>query len=152
MAAPATPPITLAPASPSDFDALAALRQEAMRESLARLGLFDPARSTARLRAGFVPDRTRLIRVAGELAGFVIAGVEGDAWRIAHLYVRPAFQSKGLGSAVLAGIVAEARSRGQPVLVTALRDSRANDFYASHGFARVDAEGFDVHYRLETAP
>lgn len=39
------PAISFEPAQPSDFEALCALRLEALRESLERLGRYDPERS-----------------------------------------------------------------------------------------------------------
>lgn len=152
MVANHAPAFVFEPAVESDFDALAALRIEAMRESLERIGRFDPARSTQRLRASFDAARTRHIVVDGVRAGFVIARVDGDAFRIDHLYLRPAVQSKGLGSSVVEALVAEARARALPVRVTALIESRANDFYARNGFDRTGRDGYDVHYRRETTP
>ena len=146
------PSFALEPASACDFESLAAMRIEAMRESLERIGRFDPARSTERLRAAFDPADTRHVVVDGQRAGFVIARTVDGHRKLEHLYIRPAHQSKGLGSAVLGAIVAEARALGLALHVTALRESRSNDFYSRHGFACVAREGHDVHYRLETAP
>ena len=47
--------VILEPVAESDFESLAALRIEAMRESLEQLGRFDPERARERLRAGFEP-------------------------------------------------------------------------------------------------
>jgi hypothetical protein len=45
---PAQPSITLTTAAAEDFEALVALRIDAMRESLERIGRFDPARARER--------------------------------------------------------------------------------------------------------
>ncbi len=48
--------IALTTAKPEDFEALAALRIEAMRESLERIGRFDPARARERFNPASQPS------------------------------------------------------------------------------------------------
>lgn len=43
-------------ASPDDAEALATLRVEVMRESLERIGRFDPVRASERFLTGFSPE------------------------------------------------------------------------------------------------
>lgn len=45
----------------TDFDGMVAIRIEALRESLERLGRFDPVRARERLAAGFAPEHMRHI-------------------------------------------------------------------------------------------
>ncbi|RMN79860.1 hypothetical protein ALQ56_05513, partial [Pseudomonas syringae pv. papulans] len=46
------PDITLVTVQPEDFETLVAIRIEAMRESLERVGRFDPVRARERFREG----------------------------------------------------------------------------------------------------
>src|SRR5437660_5430228 len=55
--------LELVDATADDFEALVALRIAAMRESLERIGRFDPARARERFAAGFDPARTRHVEV-----------------------------------------------------------------------------------------
>ena len=55
-----------------DFENLVALRIEAMRESLERIGRFDPARARERFRSGFSPEDTRYIIWEDKRVGFVV--------------------------------------------------------------------------------
>ncbi len=137
---------TLVTASEDDFDALAALRIEAMRESLERVGRFDPARARERLREGFSPAHTRHIVVGGERVGFVVVRPQGTELLLDHLYIRPAWQGRGIGSAVLAQVFAEADSAGAPLRVGALRESASNRFYARHDFELVERAELDNYY------
>lgn len=132
--------------SASDADALADLRVEAMRESLERIGRFDPQRARSRFLAGFAPEVTREIRVGGERAGFFALRTEPGGLLLDHLYVRPSHQSRGIGSAVLSSVFAEADARGLPVRVGALRGSESNSFYRRHGFELVEEAQFDNYY------
>lgn len=81
--------VDFAPACSEDLEPLAALRVEAMRDSLVRIGRFDPARARERLRADFSPSDTRHIIVDGQRVGLVATRVDGDALLLEHLYLRP---------------------------------------------------------------
>ena len=81
--------LSLQPVSEHDFEAMLALRTDAMRPSLERVGRFDLARSRERLTQGFVPEHMRHILLDGERIGFVTLKPEGeDALRLDHLYLR----------------------------------------------------------------
>ena len=133
-----------------DFDALADLRALAMRPSLERLGRYDPERSRRRLQAGFAPEHMRWICLGGERVGFYSIVPEESAWRLAHLYVHPSMQGRGVGGAVMRQLCAQ--TQGSPVRVTALRDSESNAFYRRHGFARTGESEWDIEYERAAEP
>lgn len=138
--------IQLKPASAADFEALAALRIDAMRESLERIGRFDRMRARERLRSGFSPEHTRHIEVGPNRVGFVVVKPQADAWLLDHLYIHPGFQGYGIGAAVLARVFDEADAGHWPIHVTALRDSDSNRFYLRHGFVKIGEDEWDIHY------
>lgn len=128
---------------------LVALRIEAMRESLERLGRFDPERARARFVIGFEPHATRHIVVAGERVGFVVVKASGEGLLLEHLYVRPQAQGRGIGSVVLLEVSAAAGAQRLALQVGALKGSAANRFYARHGFRQVGESDWDVYYRRD---
>jgi GNAT superfamily N-acetyltransferase len=132
-----------------DLEALVALRIEAMRESLERVGRFDPMRARERFAAGFEPSATRHIVVAGQRVGFVVVKLLSTGLLLDHLYLRPTSQGHGIGSAVLRDVLADADRRSLPIDVGALKGSAANRFYVAHGFAPVSESEWDVYYRRE---
>jgi len=134
------PELALSPADDGDFEGLLSLRMAAMRESLDRLGRFDPQRARERLSRGYQPAHTRHILRGGELVGFVVVVPRDDGWQLDHLYVHPSTQGEGIGSWVMAQVLAEADAVHQSVSVTALKHSDANRFYQRHGF-ELQAEG-----------
>lgn len=140
-----------APVTEADFDTLLAIRIEAMRDSLERLGRFDPERARARLRATFRPDHTWFIERDGARIGFYAVRPDGDGPRLDHLYVVPAAQGLGVGGQVLGRLLQDADRRGLPVSVGALRGSDSNRFYRRHGFAQVSESEWDIEY-LRLAP
>jgi GNAT superfamily N-acetyltransferase len=138
--------ITFEAADESDAEALVALRILAMRESLERVGRFDPQRARQRFLSTFAPKHTRHIIVAGERAGFVVVRPDGEGLLLDHLYIDPRFQNRGIGAAVLQRVFAEADAARLPLRVGALRGSDSNRFYARHGFALVKEDGWDNYY------
>ena len=136
---------TLAPVADADFEDMLSLRIEALRESLTRLGRFNPDVARARLRSQFRPEWMQHLVVAGERIGyFTVEPREGEL-RLHHLYLRPAAQGQGVG----AWVIDRLKSQGLPIALAALRESRANDFYRRHGFRVVAEQEVDIEYRWE---
>jgi GNAT superfamily N-acetyltransferase len=140
---------TLQAVRDEDFEPMVAIRIEAMRPSLERLGRFDPERARQRLRAGFEPAfMHHVVDEGGERVGFFTLKPEGEGvLRLDHLYLRPHVQGRGVGAGVLAWVIEQARTRGAALRVTALAQSEANRFYARHGFVREAEDELEVHYR-----
>lgn len=146
------PPVILVLAQQSDVDNLVAIRIEAMRESLERIGRFDPVRARERFLGGFEARHTRHIEVSGERVGFVVVKHHHHELLLDHLYVRPSAQGSGVGSAVLTQIFKEADAAALPVRVGALKESASNRFYTRHGFQFVESSEFDNYYVRQSVP
>lgn len=147
-----TPRVAFEPATAADAEALVAIRIAAMRESLERVGRFDPQRARDRFLAGFDPARTRHVLSDGERIGFVVVREHGDGLLLDHLYLLPRFQGRGIGAAVLADVLAHADASRLPVRVGALRGGAANRFYERHGFVLVEQGEWDNFYRRPPRP
>jgi ribosomal protein S18 acetylase RimI-like enzyme len=146
------PLLVLLPAQQSDLEPLLAIRIEAMRESLERVGRFDPVRARERFASGFDASSTRHIEVAGERVGFVVLKQHLNELLLDHLYVKPAAQGAGIGAAVLAQVFKEADAAALPVRVGALKESASNRFYIRHGFQFVESAEFDHYYVRPSVP
>ena len=127
-------------------EAFADLRIAAMRPSLEAVGRFDPDRARSRFLDNFLRVATRKIEVDGGLVGFYVLKDNEDHLYLDHMYVRPEFQGNGLDGLILKRIIAEAQERGLPLRLGALRGSRSNQFYQSHGFVRTHEEEWDIYY------
>ncbi len=130
----------------ADFDELVELRIAAMRESLERVGRFDPDRARERLRQSFYPEHTEFIVLDGQRIGFFTFRPTDDGFHLDHLYVDPRYQSRGVGSHVLRHLLSRADSRWMPVQLGALRDSASNRFYQRHGFVKSGEDEWDIYY------
>ncbi|RQS35443.1 N-acetyltransferase [Burkholderia sp. Bp8992] len=141
--------LTFVPTSQSDAETLVAIRIAAMRDSLERIGRFDPQRARDRFLASFDPALCRFIEADGARAGFYMVRPNADHWLLDHLYIVPAHQGKGIGAAVLREIFARADAQRITVRVGALRDSASNRFYERHGFVQTDEAEWDIYYVRE---
>lgn len=132
--------------SPEHTDELVRIRICAMRDSLTKIGRFDPDRARERFMAGFCPEYTRFVNVDGVKVGFVVVKPEATCLKLDHLYIEPEYQGRGIGGKVLGWIFGTADLQGLPVSVTALRGSESNSFYQSHGFIYKDETEWDINY------
>ena len=138
--------VTFARATAEDFEELLALRTESMKESLERIGRFDPESVRWRFSRGFSPEHTRHVLVGGERVGFVTLMPRRDCLLLAGLFVRPGQQNRGVGGAVLAAVCAKADAAGLPTRVGTLRGSDATRFYERHGFQKIGEREWMVWY------
>ena len=138
--------VSLLPVTDADFDRLAGMRITAMRESLERVGRFNPERARERLRSTFSPEHTRVIAFEEVPVGFYAARPSAEGLRLDHLYVLPDFQSRGIGGEVLRKIFEEADKDAAPILVGALKESASNRFYQRHGFVKTSESEWDIYY------
>lgn len=123
-----------------------------MRESLERVGRFDPVRARERFLSGFEARNTHCIEVSGERVGFVVVKHRHSELLLDHLYVRPSAQGSGIGSVVLTQIFNVADTAALPIKVGALKESASNRFYIRHGFQFVESSEFDNYYVRQSVP
>ncbi|WP_323122269.1 GNAT family N-acetyltransferase [Burkholderia alba] len=138
--------IQFAPTAADDADTLVALRIAAMRDSLERIGRFDPERARARFLSAFAPEHCRFIVADGTRVGFAQVRPNDGHLALEHFYIAPAHQGKSIGSAALRMIAADADARSLDLHVGALRGSDSNRFYQRHGFAQTGEDEWDIYY------
>ena len=149
MAAPpaeAASAFVFAPACAEDLEALTELRLTVMAESFNRIGRFNPERARAWFAETYRPETTRLIRVGEATAGCVaFYSTEPGALKLEHFYLAPEWQGRGLGTAVLDVLLAEADAVGARVVLTVLRESDARRLYERRGFVETGRDDLDVY-------
>ena len=134
------------PITEEDFEDCVQIRISSMRESLERVGRFNPERGRLRLRESFFPDSMHFIVVDGVRAGFFCFRKVECGFRLDHLYLIPQFQHRKLGSEVMKRCVDEAELHQAAITVCALQQSESNFFYRRHGFEVVEETEWDVEY------
>ncbi|WP_433158762.1 N-acetyltransferase family protein [Kribbella sp. CA-247076] len=149
-------------AEAADVEAIAELRAVVMRPDLERLGRYDEHRVRQRLRDSFSPEHTSVIETDGTFAGCVTLRPADDGRWLEHFYLAPDAQGRGLGSAILRGLLARSDADGVPVRLNVLQGSAARRLYERHGFSVEHEDPIDVfmlrpanlhpHPTLSTAP
>ncbi|MGC5703551.1 GNAT family N-acetyltransferase [Pseudomonas sp. NFXW11] len=138
--------IALLATTTHDLETLVQMRIAAMRESLERIGRFDPLRARERFVASFAAERCHFILWDGQRAGFIQSQSHLDHLHLQHLYLMPPFQGRGIGAKVLEGLFDRSASEQLPIRLDALRDSDSNGFYRRLGFVQVGESQWDIHY------
>ena len=143
--------LSLAMVAAGDFDEMVAIRLEALHDSLERLGRFDPVRARERLAAGFAPEHMRHIVADGQRVGYITLRPASEpaprVLQLDHLYIKPDFQSNGIGAWALDWAKSQAERQDADITLSALKQSAANRFYLRHGFVQVGESEFDLDYR-----
>jgi ribosomal protein S18 acetylase RimI-like enzyme len=148
--------IDIAEAASPDAADVAEIHLSARREAMPYLRLAHTQEETRAWFARDAGDRPAAWWVArweGRIVGYML--VHGED--LDHLYVRPGWQRRGIGRALLAK--AKALSPQRLVLWTFQRNAAARAFYEAHGFRAVgcsdgrNEEGEpDVQYAWDGAP
>lgn len=133
----------------SDRDVLVALRLSAMKESLERVGRYDPVRARNRFLVGFKATDTKKIIINENIVGFFVLRNNEDHLLLDHLYVDPGYQGTGLGGMVMSSIKQYAKELKISIRLGALKLSKANEFYKKHGFVQTHEEEWDIYYEFK---
>lgn len=116
----------------ADLDRVAQLEREVFGVSA-----WSPTLIAEEFKYGF--SRWRAVDADGELAAYAVYGFEGDAFHLMNLVVDPAMRRRGIGQALMADLLAEARNLKAPDvwLEVAVTNTAALALYRAHGFADV---------------
>lgn len=134
--------ITLIPAAPDDVDYVIDLKARVLRADLERaVGAWNPDRSAERVRDHFSPASTRIVRDDDKRIGTITMRPEDGVIWLEMFYLEPTAQGRGIGSAVLEIVLAEAGDRH--IHLQVLDGSNARRLYERHGFVLVSADGID---------
>jgi GNAT superfamily N-acetyltransferase len=138
---------TLRLAVPADWPEVMELRL-----SVAENRLSDPSKVTQAIYEDYILRRGRgwVAELDGRIAGFCIAARDGEVWA---LFVRPGFEGRGLGLALMEACVAwlAAQGVGEAVLETGA-GTRAERFYRRFGWREAGRTRGDVTFRLPLLP
>lgn len=123
--------LVLRPACSGDVAYLLALEEACMRAYAEALW------GTWRPRAGLDPAGHEIVVEGGIDVGCVATTLHADCLFIDKLYVDPAFQGRGIGTAILRRKVDAAAARGLPTTLSVLVTNPADRLYRREGFVVV---------------
>jgi ribosomal protein S18 acetylase RimI-like enzyme len=152
----------LRPATPDDRDVLFAIYRSTREDELAMTG-WDDAQKAAFVEMQFTaqdrsyreanPDgRFLLITVDGEPVGRLYVARLADELRVIDIAILPAHRGGGIGSRVMADVIAEADAAGLPVRLHVEPWNPARRLYERFGFVTIDQRGFYELMERPTGP
>lgn len=123
--------LVLRPAGTDDVAYLLAIEEACMRAYAEALW------GTWRPREGLDPAGHEIVEEHGIDVGCVATTLHADHLFVDKLYVDPAFQGRGIGTAILRRKIGEAAARGLPTTLSVLTTNPADRLYRREGFVVV---------------
>lgn len=138
------PRLTLRPIEPMDREPLYELHRAAMFAYVHEVWGWEE--STQReFWKHTAHDGVQVIEREGELAGYLDLRWHPDHADIVNIVLAPTFQGRGIGKAIITGIVAEARQRNMDVRLQVLKvNPRAHALYRRLGFEDIGETGTHI--------
>ncbi|MDB6080147.1 MAG: hypothetical protein JWO82_3894 [Akkermansiaceae bacterium] len=146
-----TPPYELRVATDADRPPVYRIYGELFRGDIERIWGWDETWQRENFAAEWGASETRIIEVAGRLAGYIQRQFREDHDYLLSLGLIPEMQGRGLGSSIMRGLQKEAGMRGLALRLSVFRtEPRRLPFYQGLGF-RV-TETAEAFWRLECLP
>jgi len=148
MSVPSPDRFQLRPATSSDLPFWKRLHGLTMRAHVEAIWGWDEAVQDDLVRARFRPEITAIITVAGVDAGGLAREEVDGAILLSVIMLLPDHQRRGIGTALVRGLMAEAAGRGVAVRLSVLRPNPARHFYERLGFITTshDAIRFEMRW------
>jgi ribosomal protein S18 acetylase RimI-like enzyme len=139
----------LRPVRPDDTETLFTLHRAAMRDYVeSAYGPWDDAVQRGFLHRWLDDDSDPLvIQVDGDIVGVVDYVNHDDSVYIGRIEIDPSMQGRGLGTAVLSDIIAEADRSGEDVTLEVIDVNPARRLYERLGFVETATVGRKIHLR-----
>ena len=129
----------LRPATNADRDFAFQVWKAAMQQYIEATWGWDEASQRQRQQEEFDVAIYQIVKIAGQSAGTLIIKRHADHLYLSVLYLLPEHQGQGIGSQVLASLLAEARAQGKTVRLRVLRvNPQARRLYERMGFVVTD--------------
>ena len=145
------PEYTLRPATAADAEFLYALNKITLEEYVAQTwGSWDEEFQRAYFDEHFAPNQSQIICVGEELIGVITRRWEPTCVYLADFRIAPAWQRKGIGTALVLSLLNEARRQNLPVELQVLRVNPARRLYERLGFRTMTET--ETHYCMRLEP
>ena len=143
-----TPAYRLRAATEADAAFVYRVRVAGLKDYVARIWGWDEAYQTKRFAEHFSPARYQIVVVEGGDAGALSVEDRADEVFLADIELLPEYRGRGLGTAIIAAIVADAAARGLPVSLQVLKVNPARRLYERLGFVLTGQT--ETHFLMST--
>ncbi|MHC4473948.1 MAG: GNAT family N-acetyltransferase [Planctomycetota bacterium] len=141
------PEFRLRDASEDDYEHVYRITREAMKEYVEATWGWDEDQQRELHHKRFGSADMKIVLVGDEPVGYLKVARERDALFLKSLYLLQRWQSRGIGSAIFADLLREARERGIPVRLFVLKvNERARRLYERFGLEVVTTT--ETHHEM----
>jgi GNAT superfamily N-acetyltransferase len=142
--------IVYRPATIEDREWLWELKRATMREYVAAVYGWDDETQRKMFEAKFDPSRIRVVQVDGSDVGLLEVEEREVDFFLGRIEILPAFQNRGIGSAVIGAVASEARAKDKIVRLQALRSNPVRQLYERLGFSLEEETA--THFKMKKEP
>jgi len=128
---------TFRPATEADVPFLLELRRQTMSAHQLASGLV-PSKEERERRVLYSFENARIVLSGGEPVGLLKVRRDGLTWELVQIQLSPSLHGKGVGTALLRALVAEARAAGASLRLSVHRANPARRLYERLGFVVVE--------------
>lgn len=141
---------SLRPADADDFAFARRLYMHSMIPLLTALDAWDEDALEAAFRSYFIPQEVTVVTQDDTDAGwFQVSRTEQDLC-LDQLYLIEAAQGQGIGTALIRGVIAEAKEQGRNVSLSLIKGNPVISLYRRLGFRQTSEGQTKIHMRLVT--
>ena len=134
-----------------DSDFVFAVKKAAFREYVEQVSGWDDTHQRELHNKRLDTQDIRIIQFQGNDVGFFSTSCTSDSLRVHQLFIHPDYQGRGIGSACLTSILADADVSGKTVNLQVLKiNIRGTAFYQRLGFSIVDEDS--THVQMKKLP
>ncbi|SEN29514.1 GNAT family N-acetyltransferase [Lihuaxuella thermophila] len=141
---------SLRTATPDDFEFVFQLNKTNMRPYVEQLRGWDDEAEREDMKTKFRPFHDQIVVIGNQDAGIFAVDESDSEICLRHIEILPAYQNRGVGTALIQQILSRAEQRRLPVKLTVLKMNPARHLYQRLGF-RLDGET-DLKYRMIYLP
>ncbi len=120
-----------------------------MKPLLTDLGAWDEAVMLAKFDRYFEPEEVQIVQVDGADVGWVHVSETPEEIHLDQIHLEVAYQGAGIGTRIIVDLMAVARAKDKPVLLSLVRGNRAVTLYERLGFELAGTDPTKLHMRWE---
>lgn len=141
--------IDLRKAVPEDYGFAESLYVETMKPLLAEFGAWSEPEAISNFKHYYRLEEVQIIVVEGTDAGWLQISETLNEINLVQIHIREEFRSRGIGSQLIQGILAQATARGKAVWLSVVRNNPALALYERLGFAGAGEKDYRIQMRWE---
>lgn len=140
---------SLRQATEFDYDFLYQLKVSCLKEYIAATWGWDEIFQKKHFASHFLPKNSQIIMLDGLDVGELSVQERVDELFLSKILIQPAYQGRGLGTAIIRDLQKEARTKEVSLTLQVLKVNPAHKLYKRLGFQIVEAS--ETHYLMENS-